>query len=175
MLWGQALLGPTLLGQTPITGAARFGRNLVANPSAELGVATPDAWFLSATGAAWAVGTAHSGVRALRLHVAGGVADWRSAACPVRGGAAYHVAIWVRGAGSPQTFLTIRFFSDAAATAFLAETNLPLAAAYPDWTLRAIAVTAPASAVRADLVLRCPAPTTTDLYADDFSVRQVRS
>lgn len=149
-----------------------MGRNLVVNSSVEQGVLSPDGWFHSLTGATWATGTAHRGAHSLRLTVTAATADWRSAAMPVVGGAQYALRAWALGSGGSECFLTLRWFADPGATTFLSEQNVPLPTSYPVWTPIDAWATAPVSALTADLLFRCPAPTTVDLYADDFALRR---
>ena len=144
--------------------------NLVSNPSVEQGAASPDDWYSSAN-TAWADDQAHTGSRSLRILVTDQQADWRAAVFPVAGGQSYSLRCFVKGSGSNETFLTIRFWSDAAGTQFVGENNISLEGSFPNWTEKSGIVVAPANAVSADIMYRCPSNTTADIYGDDFRVR----
>lgn len=149
---------------------------LLANPGVEFDIdssGVPDSWNVSPSGAQWSNSEAHSGSRSLRLTVSGATAEWIAYPFAVTGSASYRLRAYVKGSGSTQTFLTVRWWSDAGATAFISEDNRMLNSTYADWKLIEQTFTAPSNAVTADVMFRCPAATTADIYADDFSVRQV--
>ena len=108
--------------------------------------------------------------RSLRIAVTGQTADWRAKVFPVTGGAAYRLCGWFKGSGGAECFLTIRFWSDAGGSQFVGESNIPLDGSYAAWTEKKATFFAPAGAVSADVMLRCPANTTVHLYGDDFAV-----
>lgn len=145
--------------------------NLVANPSGEEGTSEPNDWYHSVSATEWAL-AARSGERSLRLNPVGATADWRAAHFTVVGGAGYRLRAYVKGTGSVQAFLTIRWFSDPGGSSFISEDNLALGGTYADWTLCQGDISAPGNAQSADLMFRCPTPTTVDLYGDDFYVRR---
>lgn len=155
--------------------------NLVANPSVEDGSGSPDNWTSSGGGATWETddpdngpsSVAHSGKKGLRLNVSSGTAWWQAAVFAVEASAVYSLRGFVKGTGSTQTFLTIRWWSDAGGTVFIREDNIMLNATYSGFTLVEQSFTAPGTAVSADIVFRCPSTTTADIYGDSFSVRKV--
>lgn len=149
---------------------------LLANPGVEIDAdssGVPDSWNVSALGAEWSNSEAHSGSRSLRLNVAASTGQWIAYAFLVTGSVSYRLRAFVKGVGSSQTFLTIRWWSDTGATAFISEDNIMLNDTYADWTQIEQELSAPSNAQSADVVFRCPSSTTADLYGDDFSVRQV--
>jgi len=161
---------------TSLMGRASPRPELLANPSVEQDAdnsGVPDRWNVSASGALWSSAQARTGVRSLRLNVAEATAQWIAYAFPVTGNDSYDLSAYIKGTGSGQTFLTIRWWSDVGATAFISEDNIMLNGTYADWTRIVQTFIAPANAVSADVVFRCPSPTTADIYGDDFSVRRV--
>lgn len=146
---------------------------LVANPSGEAGGGEPDDWFHSLTGTEWNNSEAHSGSRSLRINVASDTADWRSAVYPVTGGHDHRVGLWLKGTGTPETIVAVRWFSDTEGAAWITEEWIVLTGVYADWTHITNIVTAPANAQSGDLMFRAAFATTADLSGDDFSVRQV--
>ena len=92
---------------------------------------------------------------------------------PGDSGATYRVGGWFKGSGRADCFLTLRFWSDAGGTQFVGEANIPLDGSFTDWTEKPATFAAPGNAVGADIMFRCPANTTVDLYADDFLVNQI--
>lgn len=153
--------------------------NLVANWSVEDGSGTPTNWATS--GGTWVTddpnngpsSVAHSGKKGLRINVSASTAWWQSAVFLVEASATYNVRGFFKGAGSTQTFLTIRWWSDAGGTVFISENNITLNATYSGFTLVESDIAAPGTAVSADIVFRCPSSTTADMYGDSFSVRKV--
>jgi len=151
---------------------------LLANSSVEQDVdssGVPDFWNISTSGAEWSNVEARIGGRSLRLNVSSGTGQWISYVFAVVAGQVYRLSAYVKGTGSTQTFLTIRWWSDTGGSAFISENNIALNVSHADWTVVEQAITAPAGAQSADVVFRCPAATTADLYGDDFSVRRVKS
>lgn len=156
-----------------------LGENLVANWSVEDGGGSPDYWTTS--GGAWETddpnngpsAVAHSGKKGLRLNVSGGTAWWQSAVFGVEASATYNLRAFVKGVGSTQTFLTIRWWSDPSGTVFVGENNIMLNAVYSGFTMVEGDIAAPGTAQSADIVFRCPSATTADIYGDSFSVRKV--
>jgi hypothetical protein len=149
-----------------------YGRlNRVPNNSVEVGAEWPDDWYHSETGALWA-DVAHTGFKSLLLDVADSVADWRSKAFQVLTGESYTLQAWVKGeAVSGEFFITVRWWRDLAATNFISEDNIPIPlGSYPDWKLFEATFKAPAEAVAADVLFRCPTPSTGKVYADDLAL-----
>ncbi|MBI1296671.1 hypothetical protein GC175_17080 [bacterium] len=144
--------------------------NLLANPGGE-GESLSN-WFASAQNAERSSAEAHTGTYSLRLNPSGGTGDWRASVFLVEANRVYQVSGVFKGQGSGQTFLTIRWWSDLAGTAFVKEDNIPLPSTYADWTKIAQSFTAPATAQSADLMFRCPATTTADIYGDNFGVQR---
>lgn len=143
--------------------------NLVANPSVELGDVDPTSWFHS-DHTEWVTGNAYDGDKALRINVANGTADWRSAVFPVVGGKTYRVGVWVKGAADIVTVLPCRWWSDEAGTSYITENWLVLEGANPVWTKYQHDLVAPANAVSADLMFRAAFDTTVDVFGDMFFV-----
>ena len=149
-----------------------YGRlNRIPNSSVESGVEWPDDWYHSATGAIWA-NVAYTGFKGLLLNVTDSVADWRCKAFQVLAGEAYTLQAWVKGeAVNGEFFITVRWWRDLAATDFISEDNIPIPlGSYPNWKLFEAVFKAPAEAVAADVLFRCPTPSTGNLYADDFAL-----
>jgi len=154
--------------------------NLVANWSVEDGAGTPGNWLGSGGGTTWESddpnngpsAVAHSGMKGLRLNVASSTAWWQAAVFAVQASAVYNVRGFFKGTGSAQTFLTIRWWSDAGGTVFISENNITLST-YSGFTLVEADITAPGTAVSADIVFRCASTTTADIYGDSFSVRRI--
>lgn len=149
-----------------------YGRlNRIPNYSVESGVDWPENWYHSVSGAFWS-DEAHSGFKSLLLDVTDATANWRSRAFQVIAGEIYTLQAWVKGeALSGEFFLTVRWWRDLAATDFISEDNVPIPlGSYPDWRLFEGSFTAPAEAVSADVLFRCPTPSTGRVYADDFAV-----
>ena len=147
---------------------------LIANASVERGgiPGWPAEWYHSAAGTAWA-NIARRGNHSLHIQVIAQTADWRSVYFGVKAGT-YRLSGYVKGIGSNQTFLTIRWFSNPNGTGFISEDNISLDGTFADWTLRQQDFVAPSGAQSADVMFRCPAATTADIYGDDFSVRRVQ-
>jgi len=145
--------------------------NRIPNSSVEDGVEWPDDWYHSATGAYWA-DNPRTGFKSLLLDVDTATADWRCKAFQVIPNEKYTLQAWVKGnALSGEFFLTIRWWRDLAATDFISENNIPIPlGTYDDWTLFSNEFPAPSEAVSADVMFRCPTPSTGKLYADDFAV-----
>lgn len=149
----------------------KAGPELVSNPDVEEGTSAPDDWFASATGATWDTTTYHTEGHALRLNVTAATADWRALFFLATGSMTYRVKAMVKGVGSADTHLTVRWFSDTGGATFVSEQNITLNATYADWTVIEQDCPAAATAQSADILLRCAAATTADIYGDDFSVR----
>ena len=152
------------------------GTNLVLNPSVEIphptqGEAWPANWNWSAANATLATDQAHTGSKSLRIQVVNAIGEWRADVFPVASSQSYGLRCFVKGTGSNQAFLTIRFWSDAGGTQFVGENNVSLEGSFADWTEKSSIVVAPANAVSADIMFRCPSNTTADIYGDDFRVR----
>ncbi len=149
-----------------------YGRlNRIPNSSVEVGVDFPDDWYHSVSGAFWA-DVAHLGFKSLLLNVSDGVADWRCKAFQVLAGMDYTLQAWVKGeALRGEFFITVRWWRDLAATDFISEDNIPIPlGSYPDWKLFEETFKAPAEALAADVLFRCPTPSTGKVYADDFAL-----
>ena len=132
----------------------------------------PEDWYWSVSNATWA-NQGHTGQHSLRINVSGATGEWRSLPFPVQANKTYRVEAWVKGVGSDQTFLTIRWWTNPDGTGFISEDNIPLYQDYSDWTKISQDFVAPPTAQSADILFRCPAVTTADIYGDDFSVRQI--
>ncbi len=154
-----------------------YGENLLLNPSVEDGAGPPSNWNQGAN-TEWvnalpengpAVGV-HSGAYSLRILVSGATGEFISAQFGVIGSRDYVLGAFVRGQGSAQTFLTIRWWNGGS---FLGENNISLDQNYTGWKLVFAFLTAPASALTADVAFRCPSSTVADIYGDDFFVREV--
>jgi intein/homing endonuclease len=149
-----------------------YGRlNRVPNYSVENGLDWPDDWYHSETGAYWA-DVPRTGFKSLLLDVTDATADWRCKAFQVLAGEVYTLQAWVKGeAVSGEFFITVRWWRDLAATNFISEDNIPIPiGSYPDWRLFEASFKAPAEAVAADVLFRCPTPSTGKVYADDFAL-----
>lgn len=170
--------GPRV-GMLRVLGRRRVATNgpeLLLNPSVEHDLdssGVPDFWNVSASGAEWA-SEGRIGSRSLRLNVVESTAQWIAYPVVVVAEEVYRLAAYVKGTGSTQTFLTIRWWSDTGATLFISEDNIMLNASYVDWTKIEQNITAPVGAQSADVVFRCPSATTADIYADDFSTKRMR-
>ncbi len=151
----------------------QLGDELLSNVSAEEGVSVPTDWFGSVSGSEWANTPTRSGLRSLRVHATLGT-GWRSSSFLVDGDTIYRVRTFVIGTGSNQVFLTVRWFSNADGTGLIGEDNSMIDSTYSDWTQITGDFEAPAAAQSADVMFRAPAATTADIYADEFSVREVR-
>ncbi|WP_287960765.1 hypothetical protein [Caldilinea sp.] len=149
------------------------GDELVKNADVEAGTSTPDDWFASASGTVWDTAVKRTGYRSLKIQVNNGTANWRSALFSVTANRHYRVQGNFKGNGGPECYLTIRWFSDPDGTAFISENNLPLDGTYSQWTVVSGWFLAPPAAQTADIMFRCPAPTTVDINGDDFSVREL--
>lgn len=149
-----------------------YGRiNRIPNSSVEVGAEWPDDWFHSVSGAYWA-DVPHVGFKSLLLDVSDSTADWRVKAFEVRAGEKYTLQAWVKGvAEKGEFFITVRWWRDLAATDFISEDNIPIPlGSYPEWKLFENTFTAPSEAVAADVLFRCPTPSTGKVYADDFAL-----
>lgn len=151
----------------------RLSTELVQNACVDYGTGSPDNWTATGAGATWDATTYRSASRSLRLNVSGATAWWQASYFAVSGNQSYRLRAWVKGTGSTQTFLTIRWWSNPDGTGFISEDNIMFNSTYTNWTRVAQDFTAPASAQSADIMFRCPAATTADIYGDDFSVRRV--
>jgi hypothetical protein len=154
-----------------------YGDNLLLNPSVEDGSGVPAYWnqganteWVSALPENGPAIVVHSGMRSLRINVASSTGEFISAQVSVIAGRSYYVGAFIRGEGSSQTFLTIRWWDGGT---FLGEDNISLNNTYTGWELISATLTAPASAQAADVVFRCPSSTTADIYGDDFFVREI--
>lgn len=147
---------------------------LVVNGCVDYGTNNPDGWAATGTGATWDTTTYRSGNHSLRLNVNGATAWWQSNWFFVDAGLRYRLRAWVKGTGSTQTFLTIRWWENDNGTGFISEDNIMLNGTYTDWTYIAQEFNAPYNARTADVMFRCPAATTADIYGDDFSVRKMQ-
>lgn len=146
---------------------------LVPNANVEAGVSAPDSWFHSLSGTEWPAGEGHTGSRSLRINVTNDMADWRSSPVAIVGGRKYRVGMWVRGLGSSEMILSVRWFSDADGANWITEQWIPLNATYADWTPIYRTLLTPANARSGDLMFRTAFATTADIYGDNFSVRRV--
>jgi len=145
--------------------------NRIPNNSVENGAEWPDDWYHSETGAYW-VDVPKTGFKSLLLNVSNSTADWRCKAFQVIPNETYTLQAWIKGiAESGEFFLTIRWWRDLAATDFISEDNIPIPlGTYDEWVLFSRDFTTPAEAVSADVMFRCPTPSTGKVYADDFAV-----
>jgi len=150
----------------------KLGAGLLLNPDVEEGVTLPDHWFQGAN-AYWSTVEYRSPTHSLQINVVGATGDWRSRPFLVAPNTLYRVLGFFKGTGAANMFLTIRWFSDKEATAFISEDNIALDATYPDWTLRSGDLTSPSNAMSADVMFRASVATTANLYGDDFFVKQV--
>ncbi len=162
-------MSPKLIGQVPVL---LQPANLVLNPSVEQPESGdwPDNWAWSAANATRVVTQARTGTKSLRLNPTIATAEWRANVFAVIGSQNYRVRGYFKGTGSNETFLTIRWWSDAGGTQFVSENNISLEGSFGAWTEKSGIFSAPANAFSADISFRCPASTTADLYGDDFYV-----
>jgi hypothetical protein len=149
----------------------QMGTELVSNQDVEVGSVDPDSWFKSVQGASWVASEFRSGAKSLHLSVSGSSADWRANHFSVNGLREYKVRTFVKGSGDANTFLTIRWFSDAAGNNFISENNIVLNNSYSTWTEAVNDFVSPATAQSADIMFRVTGSAVADLYADEFSVR----
>ncbi len=144
--------------------------NLLTNPSVEepSGGDWPDAWNWSASNATRSAAQAHDGSKSLRVNPTASTGEWLSSLYTVVGGVNYRLCGYFKGTGGGECFLTVRWWSDVGGTQFVGEQNIALSDTYADWTEISGVFWAPGGAVRADVMFRCPAPTTVDIYGDSF-------
>jgi len=145
--------------------------NRIPNHSVEVGVDWPDDWYHSESGAYWA-DIARTGFKSLLLDVSDSTADWRSKAFQIVPNETYILQGWAKGnAESGEFFFTVRWWRDSTATDFISEDNVPIPLGnYEDWTLFEGVFKAPSEAVAADVLFRCPTPSTGRVYADDLAL-----
>ncbi len=124
-------------------------------------------------GYVWSSAEARTGNRSLLIDVYQASADWRSRhfhAVPDR---EYNVTAWVKGTVTgDEYFITLRWFSDEAASQFISEQNIPIPqGTYSSWTLFTANATSPSNALSADLLFRAINADGT-VYVDDLSVKK---
>jgi predicted GH43/DUF377 family glycosyl hydrolase len=147
------------------------GSDLVSNPGAENGSASPDDWNRSPD-TVWSAARAHTGSHSLEINVANSSADWRADHFSVSASQAYYLSGWIYGtATANEWFLTVRWFSDSDGTQFAQEDNIAIpTGSYDSWTQISDYLTSPSNAAAADMVFRS-IDGSGDLFVDDVDLQ----
>jgi len=148
-------------------------KNLVTNPSAELGTTTPQDWLSTGNGTEWSTTYARSGARSLRINVANSSAEWRSNATAVQGGNTYQIqGSFIGNITKDQFFFSVIWFSDSQGLNVVNESKVSmLIGNYSQWSLGGQEVTAPTNAKSSEIVFKA-VNGTGDMYGDNFEIRQ---
>ncbi|NWG11771.1 hypothetical protein HXY33_08530 [Candidatus Bathyarchaeota archaeon] len=152
-------------------------KNLVSNPSVELGTTTPQDWFLTGDGAEWSTTYARSGIRSIRINVTNSSAEWKSKVTEIQGRNTYtypfQIVGFFRGNITKDSFfLSIRWFSDSQGLNLLKEnqTSIP-AGSYLQWSPIGEVVDAPSGVRSCEIVFKV-VNGSGDVYGDNFEIRQ---
>lgn len=151
-------------------------RNLVPNPSVELGTTSPQDWFSTGNGTEWSTTYARTGERSIRINVTDSSAEWRSETTEIQGELDYPFQIqgfFLGNATKDYFFLSVRWFSDLQGLVFISENNISIPVrSYSQWFPIGGAVTPPSQAKSFEIVFEV-VNGSGNLYGDSFEVRQV--
>jgi len=167
------------LGLGYLIAAGSISRNLILNPSVEvgeIGTTKPNYWFPSENGTEWSTAYARTGSRSLRINVNNASAEWKSNAAIIDEGNTYQIQGFFGGQVKAAQFLLVgRWFSDSQGVNFIKEDIITIPVGnYTQWLSLGLALTAPSGAKSCRILFRA-VNGSGDLYGDDFEVRQTES
>jgi hypothetical protein len=159
-----------------IIAAEPIPRNLVSNPSVELGTTSPQDWLSTGNGTEWSTTYARTDARSIRINVTNSSAEWRSNATEVKGeqGVPFQVqAFFLGNVTKDYFFLSVRWFSDLQGLEFISENNISISVgSYLQWSLIGGTVDAPSQAKSFEIVFLA-VNGSGNLYGDSFEIRQI--